>query len=114
MNKTDIISALVDEVGMLYGLKKNHLEHILKEYETVLINGLERDGEVSLLNFGKLVIEIKKPRTVASKFIKEGVKELPERGAIELNPGKLVRALVADGNFDAMRTRVRTRKRPKI
>lgn len=114
MNKADIMEHVMSETGTLYGLKKSTVEHILKEYEIALLNGLELDGEVPLLNFGKLVLEIKKVRTLKSKFIKEGSKELPERAVIKLHPGKLIKSLVAGRDFEGMRARVKTRKRPKI
>lgn len=114
MLKADILEHVLIEAASLYGLKKSVIEHILKEYEIALINGLERDGEVPLLNFGKLLLEIKKPRTLKSKFVKDGEKELPERAVIEFRPGKLVKSLVASRDFEGMRSRVKVRKRPKL
>lgn len=114
MNKAEIIEHVYSEAASLYGLKKGQLEHILKEYEIALINGLESDGEISLLNLGKLSLQLRKPRTLVSKFVKGGKKELPERATLEFLPGKVVRSLVASNDFEGMRQRVRNRKKPKI
>ena len=99
MNKADIMEHVMSETGTLCGLKKSTVEHILKEYEIALLNGLELDGEVPLLNFGKLVLEIKKVRTLKSKFIKEGSKELPERAVAPKDPAVAVEYTAGQGDI---------------
>lgn len=91
MNKGELIESLAAKTGY----SKSDIDKILKEFDNVITEGLEKDGRVRLGNLGFLNLSYRGPRTGRNPQKPEETYNKPETVVPTFKPSEQLKASVS-------------------